>query len=982
MSNFKVINAPKQTTTTAAGLSAALAASQPGEVITVTEAGDPINLTLSDFERSGYGVTVVLPLDQLIYFHATSGTHGVNFIGGRFAADIVRGSITSTNNGIRVNEGCSRIGVFGAIFDRNNNGVQASRIFDLKVSTCLFDICRADGVNARGGSRFEVSNNNMLGGAKGEKFCYFSDGTAPIEGTDRDTCEAAGGIWQDTSHNDRGQFRSVIGDPLTDVTIRDNVSVGEWQGWVDLTRADLRHPDGVVRVEVTGNQLTEDSNWGITWRGSHILIADNTCVPPDGLDANLRIDIQRRGDEPTFIRGGRNVAPIVSAPEGIDLESSDINGDEVDPPEPPRIALPAWAPEVTLPDAPVQDQPPQHVSGGGLRWFNSPALPEVGTALSINRGLWANALNGSWEFRWLVDDELVAGETAQVYVVKAADAGKKIEVESRGTNPSGTGDWHTYPSVTAAAATKPVLTLAWMGQSELEQCMSNASTYRKITNPTLLAENLTLLYDGSGAGDTVASTELIPITFANADVQNPGMIGFANMLHTIYPNTDIKLVDLAVQGTGLRALFDDAQPSRSWAVFEAVVTEARTEFGEIDIVLQNWWNATSATLKTFPEAYAPGIMGQRWNGGAFAIGDTADDGSGSGVVDHMLWDITGANRGLFSVADTKYSIAGPGPYTNVTSSNPDEGANFSVVTSTMGQLDRPARDRLAEFMADSRVQTFGAGYGISTHVCKFGDDGEPSGTGNTHPAQFSPDGQVLFAMHNAVAFAQANGAEIYTPKISGYEAAPDGSYVDILVDLPNGGTLETIRTQRDEAPPDPQPPHWNEVVGFEIRRTGDTDADRQPLWSDSSRALAYRGSAFIQDTGSGFPRRGRVRITPVEPFADGDAVEYLRGGAGAILLRERDSLAQLYKDMLIERVAALAIPDQGYEYPGIPVDPQPPTIVISLDPVDPVDPVDPPEEHDFTVTTVTGGVDVAWDGEPVDFTITPTAGGVTIEWEN
>lgn len=40
----------------------------------------------------------------------------------------------------------------------------------------------------------------------------------------------------------------------------------------------------------------------------------------------------------------------------------------------------------------------------------------------------------------------------------------------------------------------------------------------------------------------------------------------------------------------------------------------------------------------------------------------------------------------------------------------------------------------------------------------------------------------------------------------------------------------------------------------------------------------------------------------------------------------------------------------------------------------------PPPDHDFTLTSIPGGVSVEWTGTPIDFTLTPVSGGLSVEW--
>jgi hypothetical protein len=113
------------------------------------------------------------------------------------------------------------------------------------------------------------------------------------------------------------------------------------------------------------------------------------------------------------------------------------------------------------------------------------------------------------------------------------------------------------------------------------------------------------------------------------------------------------------------------------------------------------------------------------------------------------------------------------------------------------------------------------------------------------------------------------------------------------------------------------------VVGVEIRRVGDADNQRRPVFklSETSYPAAYRGTVAIVG--------GAIRVTPEVPFANGDIVEFMRGGASAHLLEPRDVNAKLYLDMPIEHVPALYDASALYPFEGIAVRPQPAALTVS-----------------------------------------------------
>ena len=137
--------------------------------------------------------------------------------------------------------------------------------------------------------------------------------------------------------------------------------------------------------------------------------------------------------------------------------------------------------------------------------------------------------------------------------------------------------------------------------------------------------------------------------------------------------------------------------------------------------------------------------------------------------------------------------------------------------------------------------------------------------------------------------------------------------MDVLVDLPNGGELTTLAALRGTEYAGSSP-HQQDVTGFEITRAG---GQRRPVFrtDQADRPTSHRGALEIVDAGSGSPRRGRIRITPEEPFAFGDSVSFLRGQATAALLEPRD--LDLYPWFPIEHVPALFDASATYPMEGI-----------------------------------------------------------------
>lgn len=465
-----------------------------------------------------------------------------------------------------------------------------------------------------------------------------------------------------------------------------------------------------------------------------------------------------------------------------------------------------------------------------------------------------------------------------------------------------------------------------LGQSQLEHALNTTALYSAVTMPSLLAQNVTMLTQQAGSGIVKRR-----ITSATVGQVNVAMVSVANALAYSRPGRKFMIADMAEPGTGRAQLQDDANIGRNWSDLQAMIDLVRSGGSDFGAIVECWHGNDVTSLDRYGLEWAPLYFGQRWGGGAFVLHTTNPDSTinpGS-VVDHCFWDIEAAagalGRGVFARSRTKLYMLGPPPFGDAATSV--EQTNFSTGGGArIDDLDRPARDTLAAFAADSRVQSFCVGYGVSQHVADYG--------GDVHPVLDSRWGVVQTGLNLLPAILTHSGTLIGEPVIVGTETASDGSYADIIVDLPNGGNLTTIRVLNSIAAPGTEPPHFQPVVGVEIRRVADSDAARRPVFktSETTYPVNYRGTVTIADAGTGTPpsRRGRIRVTPTTPFVAGDRLEFLRGECTGYLLEPRDVNAVLSLDMPIEHVPALYDAAATYPYQGVPVRPQPALMTLSM----------------------------------------------------
>lgn len=452
-----------------------------------------------------------------------------------------------------------------------------------------------------------------------------------------------------------------------------------------------------------------------------------------------------------------------------------------------------------------------------------------------------------------------------------------------------------------------------MGQSELVYWLNNTAFYNNNLVRALDAENLTVVLDNADTGVSITTSRVTPGTVSTA---NAGSIALANLLHRVRPGRKLMIVDMAQPGTSAKALADDSDVSpqaRDWAPLETIVDLVRSGGSDVGAFILNWCNATAVTLPTMHESWAPFLFGQTSAGATFTLGSTHDGPSWASPVDHCLYDLDAApdarGRGLFARAKTKLLLMQPLPFFGSDDTEDPAFDETLVVTNA-------ARAGVLNLAASSQFQAVGRLL-PSTHLADFG--------GGIHPLEDDAFGTPLFAMQHAPAFLSQAGVTVNEPLLID-AVAIDANTIEMTVDLPNGGTLTTIRALESIADPVTPPPHYQDVVGFQVNRIGGSKRPVYPL-SETSYPAEFRGTVTITDSGTGTApnRTGKVRIVLETEIFEGDLVTYLDGQATAVLSETRDVAAKLFLNMLIEHVPAWYDADAEYPFHGVPVRPQTPT---------------------------------------------------------
>jgi hypothetical protein len=563
---------------------------------------------------------------------------------------------------------------------------------------------------------------------------------------------------------------------------------------------------------------------------------------------------------------------------------------------------------------------PRRRSGGGGGGPPAATLPantalpvisgtvQPGQTLTASTGAWTGTTPIAHAWQWQRGTGNIPGAVGASHVLQAADVGSTVRVVVTASNAAGAVSAPSAATGTVAEAALPAVTAITYAQSEIEFIFNPTGYYRQIPQPVPGDGNLIVFTQGV-AGAAPVRTAVNPTTVAAGEV-NPAVSSLSAFLQYVQPGRMFVVGDGAVPGTGRVNLHNDSDADgRRWSDFTSVIDAIQTEFGPVRNLIECWYGNDAAYISNFRNAFWPSYFGQNGGGTPYTLG-TLNTVTGN-VVATTLWDGNVApsekGRGIFRRDETRWHILTPMPYHDAPSLPAAELTQFSHAA----RLEEPRRQVMIDLADTAMAQSVGLKVGPSAHITYF--------NGGIHPEVDDPDGQWTLMEPIAVSLLRAAGMTVGEPVISGIEGPADGTYADLVVDLPNGGTLTTIRALRGQTVPTTSP-HQQAVVGMEIARSGGA---RRPVFrtSETSYPAPHRGSVAITDPGSGSPRKGRVRITPETPFAANDALSYLRGQGSALLIKPRDVTARLYRDMLIEHVPGFYDASALYPFEGIAVRP-------------------------------------------------------------
>ena len=384
-----------------------------------------------------------------------------------------------------------------------------------------------------------------------------------------------------------------------------------------------------------------------------------------------------------------------------------------------------------------------------------------------------------------------------------------------------------------------------MSQSEPVYATENDGPRLILTPPALRAENFTL-YQAENGDDRVGPVNKTVLSIGGEGDVNPAMVALANALDHAAPGRQFVLSEAGEPGTSRVSLGDDGDDAteRQWVesqkMYDAVLADYPQGF---DRMTEYWYAADSGNLDEWLECYAPYYFGQTAEGAAFTLGDFHAPIDRN--VDHCVYDFETSDpddpgRGLIP-RSVPFDLMRKPPWTN------DNAGRW---------------DGLHAFVADDRFQSLGGLYGPPSAT--WWSDG-------SHPILDDPDG-VYDAAYDFFmpSMLRAAGLSADESAFTDIAVQSDGSYADVTFAPANGGVLSTKRLVRGQTPIEGD--LSQDVYGFEVTRAA----------GGGMFAFARVGAVDIDTRYQATVTRlddTTVRITPVEPFTNGDAITFMHGRA-------------------------------------------------------------------------------------------------------
>ncbi len=292
---------------TCATLAAAIAAAQPGAVLTLTPGSDCPAITVRNHHKAK---PVTLVLDG-------AAIRGLTFWNS--SGFIVKGGTLSEPTykayAGRLRDGSHSITFEGVTFTDAVRGLVMGGAHDVVVRNSDFFGLKSDGINVVSSQRVTLADNRIGGMDYTPSRCVLTDESV-IKSISKAKCKGKGGAWTDGHHPDGIQ---LWGPGLADITIERNRLNGAMQGIVFFGSTKGVPP---TRVTIRDNHVRiANFSWGISaYDQTELTLTDNDV---DRLPGNTyKIKVLAKGStgticgntSPSFPQGARELQPCPKVP--------------------------------------------------------------------------------------------------------------------------------------------------------------------------------------------------------------------------------------------------------------------------------------------------------------------------------------------------------------------------------------------------------------------------------------------------------------------------------------------------------------------------------------------------------------------------------------------------------------------------------------------------------------------------------------------
>ncbi len=568
-----------------------------------------------------------------------------------------------------------------------------------------------------------------------------------------------------------------------------------------------------------------------------------------------------------FVHGGGSASIWGEDRQIFRITQADVNRDKAFPYRADQIGQAEWSGDATRKN-PDTDPEERHNSLGVLTPEKNPDLKQdyrhiiagvtVPSALALRLMGAADLMDGDWlDYQDRYMQARIAAGTALPNGQHNDVSPWVINAWVRDRAGAGVGGGTGTPTPPAAPSITRIFpddsntrAIVLHGQSNEWYAFNSqqSSSYQNYNSPRPTITTPNIRYIGTARHqDQAAGLQNILVDNAayQGDKVNISFGPLSIFLDRIAPGRSLILALKSIPSYGRYQEMNDADTTRRWEN-RVYVNNALIQYREADAIIEHWDAKDGPTFPNFDIEWSPLYRGMRAAGAVHALGTPNPDSirHPSVPVDHCYWDdsVDGKGRGIYPKSTR---------WTNVPESH-DTRANVAGI----GRFrDLPGiEDRLLP-VASPVDWYYGGG----------------------HASASDPDGQVyyMWCFSKSIAEVMLNRV-IPEPTVKRYEEGPNGSYVDVIIDLPNNGDLKTHLTGTGRNPPSNPLPYQTDVVGAAIRRSGMSKPHAVIRPGTSGYSSNLQGTVTIVDTGTGSApyREGRIRVRPNVPFGPGEYVNY------------------------------------------------------------------------------------------------------------